>query len=234
VIDSVTGQAVREKGYAVAKQTFVPHLFALVRLQKVLPTPSYLSGVLVSDAVLLNEWLTCQLSTLLGPNFIVARSHLGFGVAGELGTTKARSVLFGDAAVDGLAPIFSVALFVPLQETKALCGDSLVELGAGDCLLLDSRVNTRLVGDASVPGLLMVFARPWFREPQAAPGSEPVVLSTVQYLRLPALLRKRLEWRFDRYLSQRHRLFVYELAERLPPFLGAPIKRKLRGWASSY
>lgn len=233
-MDSVVAASVRESGFAVVKGMFVPFVPALRSLQGELPSPSYLGGVLAGDAVLLNETLSAELESLLGSNFLIARSYLGNAAADFLATTRNRSVLFGDDVTDSIVPPFSVTLFVPLVDTVARCRGTNVPLISGDCLLVDSRMPSEAVSDTPIPGLLVVFSRAWFREKNSIPGVAPVELSLFEFFRLPLNIRVRLQWRFDRYFSQRPRLFLYQMANRLPFIFGAPLKRKLRRWASSY
>lgn len=195
---------------------------------------------LATTDLLFHERLDSVLQTALDPSYVIARVHLGVGANELLRTCQSRAALFGDARADRLLPVFSATLFVPLAAATVLIGAAhdddraTVVLAAGDGLLLDSRMRAELVGGATPLALLVGFTRAWFREPLAAPAEPPIDMSLSDFLRLPAKGRARLLWRFDRYLQHRHRLLIYQAADRLPHLIGAPIKRALRGWASSY
>lgn len=233
-MSSPVAVGLRERGCFRIPGMFAPYVSELISLQNELPSPAYLGGVLADKAVLRNETLTAELSSLLGSTFVIARSHLGCGAAGVLATSRSRSFLFGDDATDSIAPLYSVTMFVPLEGTVVRCKETDLPLEVGDCLLIDSRAETAIVQNIAVSGLLMVFTRTWYRESNSSPSFASFELSLCDFSRLSHELQARVQWRFDRYLSQRPRIFLYQLANRLPFDLGTPLKRKLRRWASSY
>ena len=229
------GRTLAEHGVAVASTFFAGKVAGFAK-QAQSQWPALLTRPLLADLVL-NARLTTLLEKALGPSFVVARVHVGVGASGQLATTAARARLFADEAANARVPMFSLSMFSPVQAcTVVVTAHDLqqeIALLPGDALFVDSRCHARVEGGAPA-AVFVTYARPWFREPPASPLEPPVQVSSIDFLRLPLGPQARLQWRFDRYLKQRHRLLAYRVADKIPAGLGAPLKRALRGWASSY
>lgn len=223
-------------GVAVATNLFAGTMAGFAKHAQT-HAPALLTPTLLGNALLTHENLNLVLEAVLGPAFVVARVNIGAQAPQYLATAAERARLFDDDAANLRAPPFSVSVFAPLHActvivtTQALQQE--IELAPGNALFVDSRCPTHVVGLAPA-ALFITFTRPWFREPPAPPSDPPVLVSSLDFLRLAPPVQGRLQWRFDRYLKQRHRLFAYRVADKLPVGLGAPLKRALRGWASSY
>lgn len=228
------------RGAVVLENLFADRIGFLRQLLDEPRPAARVDASLATADMLFQERLETVLQLALDPSYVIARVHLGVGANDLLRTCQSRAALFGDPVADRLLPVFSATLFVPLVgatvRVAAAQDDqhAAVALAAGDGLLVDSRTQVQLVDGATPLALLVAFTRPWFREPLATSADPPIDMSLSDFLRLPAKARARLQWRFDRYLQHRHRLLIYQAADRLPHLFGAPIKRALRGWASSY
>ncbi|MDX2021245.1 MAG: hypothetical protein SF187_13475 [Deltaproteobacteria bacterium] len=236
-VDSIrVARTLGEHGVAVAANLFAGKMARLAKHAQT-QAPALLTPDLLGDDLLSNVPLMAVVDGVLGVGAMVARVNVGAEAAACLATTAERARLFEDDAATAAVPVFSVSGFAPLQAcTVVVTAQGLqqeIGLSPGDALLIDSRCHAR-VTDVAAAALFVTFTRPWFREPQASPLNPPVLVSSFDYLRLPPALQARLQWRFDRYLKQRPRLIAYRVADKVPAGLGAPVKRALRGWASSY